>query len=182
SQITPAEIVEMQRVLEKKMIQVLPAKTDRVFYISVTLSSRTHTASCEIMDYHTNITRVQLDGKDLIAKQTEQVTPEKQTDRSVLNVAEILDFADCLEIDDIKDVLKRQIDYNCTISQEGLNGDWGAEVGKTLLELYGDTLMVRLKAVAAAGSDARMSGCEKPVVITSGSGNQGMTASLPVIE
>ena len=182
SQITPAEIVEMQRVLEKKMIQVLPAKTDRVFYISVTLSSRTHTASCEILDYHTNITRVQLDGKDLIAKQTEQVTPEKQTDRSVLNVAEILDFADCLEIDDIKDVLKRQIDYNCTISQEGLNGDWGAEVGKTLLELYGDTLMVRLKAVAAAGSDARMSGCEKPVVITSGSGNQGMTASLPVIE
>ena len=107
---------------------------------------------------------------------------EQLTDRSVLNVEEIVAFADCLDTVDVEVVLGRQIAYNTAISKEGLEGSWGAEIGKTLRRLYGDHVAVRAKAAAAAGSDARMSGCELPVVIVFGSGNQGMTTSLPVIE
>ena len=183
SRVTPEEIKGMQDFLRDCPIHVLPAKGDRVFYILVTLTSGEHTASCEITDYHTNITLIRRDDAVLFQKQAGggQETAA-QTDRSVLSVAEILDFADCLEPADVAEVLNRQINYNSAISQEGLKGGWGAEVGKTLLSMYGEALPIRLKAAAAAGSDARMSGCEMPVVIASGSGNQGMTASLPVIE
>ena len=100
----------------------------------------------------------------------------------MLNVEEIIQFADCLDTADVAEVLRRQIACNSAISEEGLKGGWGAEVGKTLRAAHGDSVAVRAKAAAAAGSDARMSGCEMPVIIVSGSGNQGMTASLPVIE
>ena len=106
---------------------------------------------------------------------------QEQTDRSVLSIEEIIRFADCLDLQDVEEVLGRQIEYNSAISEQGLQGGWGAEVGRTLLTVYGDNVAIRAKAAAAAGSDARMSGCELPVVIVSGSGNQGMTASLPVI-
>ena len=95
---------------------------------------------------------------------------------------EIIRFADCLDTADVAEVIRRQVAYNSAISAEGLKGGWGAEVGKTIRDVYGDDVAVRAKAAAAAGSDARMSGCELPVVIVSGSGNQGMTTSLPVIE
>ena len=95
---------------------------------------------------------------------------------------EIVQFADCLDVADVEETLGRQIDYNSAISEQGLKGGWGAEVGRTIRSMYGDSLPVRARAAAAAGSDARMSGCELPVIIVSGSGNQGMTASLPVIE
>ena len=104
-----------------------------------------------------------------------------ETDRSVLSVKGIVEFAECVRIDDVRELLERQIAYNTAISQEGLRGEYGASVGKTLLSTRGSDVRVRARAVAAAGSDARMSGCELPVVIVSGSGNQGMTASLPVI-
>lgn len=114
-------------------------------------------------------------------RKTGQAAQPVQTDRSCLNVEEIVAFADCLSPEDVTPVLERQIAYNTAISQEGMRGGWGAEVGRTLLDLYGENVPVRLRAVAAAGSDARMNGCELPVIIVSGSGNQGMTASLPVI-
>ena len=103
-------------------------------------------------------------------------------DKSLLNVKDILEFADCVKIDDVREVLDRQIEMNSAISKEGLSGDYGAEVGKTLLKYYGSDVKIRARAAAAAGSDARMGGCSLPVVINSGSGNQGMTVSLPVIE
>lgn len=93
-----------------------------------------------------------------------------------------MDFANSVDIDEIKDTLDMQIKYNTAISEEGLKGNYGANIGKVLLMADGDNIRTRAKAKAAAGSDARMNGCELPVVINSGSGNQGMTASLPVIE
>lgn len=93
----------------------------------------------------------------------------------------IVAFADCADVEDVKAVLDRQINFNSAIAEEGLRGNWGANIGRILLKAYGNSVHNRAKAAAAAGSDARMSGCEKPVVINSGSGNQGMTASLPVI-
>ncbi len=103
------------------------------------------------------------------------------TDRELLTVERIADFAECVEISHVEEVLERQIAYNTAIAQEGMRGSFGAQIGKILLECYGDNVQNRAKAIAAAGSDARMNGCELPVIINSGSGNQGMTASLPVI-
>ena len=103
-------------------------------------------------------------------------------DYSLLTVEGIVDFSDTADLSDVRELLDRQIAYNTAISQEGLRGSYGANIGKVLLKEYGTDVKNRAKAAAAAGSDARMNGCEMPVVILSGSGNQGITASLPVIE
>lgn len=181
SQVTPEEIKAMRDFLDRCPIKVALGGEGRIFYINVTVIGGGHSACCEIMDFHTNITRVMRDEQILFqggvtGGQTEE------TDRSVLNVEEIVQFADCLDVADVEETLGRQIDYNSAISEQGLKGGWGAEVGRTIRSMYGDSLPVRARAAAAAGSDARMSGCELPVIIVSGSGNQGMTASLPVIE
>ena len=161
---------------------MVPARGDRVFYILVTLEADGHSACCEIVDFHTNITLVQRDGETLFQGGDTGMGSCQQTDRGVLSVEEIVRFADCLDPADVAEILRRQIACNSAISREGLRGGWGAEIGKTLRSLYGDDVAVRARAAAAAGSDARMSGCELPVIIVSGSGNQGMTTSLPVIE
>lgn len=181
SQVTPEEITAIGAFLGDREIRVLPMQGDRVFYINVTLLAEDHSACCEIVDYHTNITRIQRDEEVLFQKAGGESETPQQTDRSVLSIEEIIRFADCLDPEDVREVLERQIAYNTAISEEGLRGGWGAEIGRTLRAVYGDDVAIRAKTAAAAGSDARMSGCELPVVIVSGSGNQGMTASLPVI-
>ena len=182
SQVTAEDIQAMHRLLETCEFHVVPAEGDRVFYINITVMAGEHSACCEIVDFHTNITRIQKDEKVLFQADAGDRGGEEQTDRSVLSVREIIEFADCLDVADVKELLDRQVAYNSAISAEGMTGKWGAAIGKTLRNLYGDDVAVRAKAAAAAGSDARMSGCEMPVVIVSGSGNQGMTTSLPVIE
>ena len=182
SQVTKEEIEAMRALLERCEIKVVPAQGDRVFFINVMVMAGEHYGCCEIVDFHTNIVRVQRDTEILFQAEAAAGGEKEQTDRSVLSVEEIVAFADCLASADVEKVLGRQIAYNTAISEEGLKGGWGAEVGKTLRGLYGDDVAVRAKAAAAAGSDARMSGCELPVIIVSGSGNQGMTTSLPVIE
>ena len=182
SRVTPEEIEAMKALIEHCAIRVVPALGDRVFFINVTVMAGEHTACCEIVDFHTNIVRIQRDTEVLFQAETGAGDSEEQTDRSVLSVEEIVAFADCLDTADVAELLDRQIAYNTAISEVGMKGGWGAEVGRTLRSLYGDDVAVRAKAAAAAGSDARMSGCEMPVVIVSGSGNQGMTTSLPVIE
>ena len=182
SQVTKEEIEAMRALLERCEIKVVPAQGDRVFFINVMVMAGEHYGCCEIVDFHTNIVRVQRDTEILFQAEAAAGGEKEQTDRSVLSVEEIVAFADCLDSADVEEVLGRQIAYNTAISEEGLKGGWGAEVGKTLRGLYGDDVAVRAKAAAAAGSDARMSGCELPVIIVSGSGNQGMTTSLPVIE
>ena len=182
SRVTPEEIEAMKALMERCAIRVVPALGDRVFFINVTVMAGEHTACCEIVDFHTNIVRIQRDTEVLFQAEASAGDGEEQTDRSVLSVEEIVAFADCLDTADVAELLDRQIAYNTAISEVGMKGGWGAEVGRTLRSLYGDDVAVRAKAAAAAGSDARMSGCEMPVVIVSGSGNQGMTTSLPVIE
>lgn len=182
SEVTDGEIEEMQAYLAEKPITVVPFTGDKVFYIAVTAEGEGHRASCEIMDYHTNITKLTRDGAVLFQKEAGEAETEAQTDRSVLSVEEIIAFADCLDIPDVAEVIRRQIAYNSAISAEGLKGGWGGEIGKTLRDVCGSDVGVRARAAAAAGADARMSGCDMPVIIVSGSGNQGMTTSLPVIE
>ena len=182
SQVTDSGRAAIRECLEFCPIEVVPAGGDRVFYIKITVEAQGHKAFCEIVDFHTNIILIQRDGDILFQAESKTDSGTQQTDRSILSVEEIIQFADCLETADVAEILSRQIAYNTAISSEGLKGGWGAEVGKTLRTVHGNGVVIRAKAAAAAGSDARMSGCEMPVIIVSGSGNQGMTASLPVIE
>lgn len=125
--------------------------------------------------------RMERDGEVLLHRDYIEGGQVEETDHGLLTVERIVEFADCVKMEDVQAVLDRQISFNTAIAREGLRGSWGAGIGKVLLEAYGDSVHNRAKAMAAAGSDARMSGCELPAVINSGSGNQGMTASLPVI-
>lgn len=161
-------------------IRVTPADGDEVFDILVDLRAGEDSARVRITSCHTNIVLIEKNGTPLYEgdPQTDESHPEGYDE---LNVRDILEYAETCCLDPVRDALERQIAYNTAISEEGLTGRWGAAVGKTLLAMYGDDVMTRARAAAAAGSDARMSGCDKPVIINSGSGNQGMTASLPVI-
>lgn len=152
------------------------------FDILVTVKKGDSYARVRIANYHTNIVLVEKDGEKLLDLPVEGEKEEGLTDRSLLDVEDIWDFVNTVEVDDIRAVISRQIEYNTAIAREGLRGDYGANIGSVLLSAYGDDVKNRAKAMAAAGSDARMNGCELPVIINAGSGNQGMTCSLPVLE
>ncbi len=149
--------------------------------IDITVAGDGHTARVRLVGGHTNVVRIERDGEIKLDRPCTEEHSAKTTDRSLLSVEGIIAFADQLDPEDVREVLQRQIDYNTAIAEEGLRGEYGANIGRILLQAYGNGVHNRAKAMAAAGSDARMNGCELPVVINSGSGNQGLTASLPVI-
>ncbi len=156
--------------------------TDHVLDLVITLRKGDNTATVHIEDSHTNIVEEILNGRVQKINYTreESRTEPRDEDHSVLNVADIFDFAESLDISDVKEVLERQISYNSAIAREGLEKSYGACIGRMLYH-RSDDVRTRAKAMASAGSDARMSGCDKPVIINSGSGNQGITASMPVV-
>ncbi len=174
---------EIHTFLENNEVIVCKSNSDLTFDLVVSVFSGESMASVQISHFHTNIVLITKNKKILYQNQEcEEIKPTNLTDRSMMNVKDILEFAESVVISDVKDLLEQQIEYNTRIAAEGLDGDWGANIGSVLLDIWGDDIKVRAKAMAAAGSDARMGGCSLPVVIVSGSGNQGLTASLPVIE
>ncbi|OUQ26331.1 hypothetical protein B5E80_01715 [Flavonifractor sp. An135] len=183
SQVTPEQQEEMRACLEQIAFQVEMLDTEHDFELLVTLERGEDSVLVHILDHHTNIVGIEKNGKVLLECQDSGAKkPEHRTDRSLLNMEDIYDFITTMDPQDVQEILDRQIAYNTAIADEGLRNDYGANVGKVLLEAYGDGVKNRAKARAAAASDARMSGCELPVVINSGSGNQGITCSVPVIE
>lgn len=183
SRVTEDEISRLDEYLERTPIEILPLESENLLDMIVTVRAGEHEASIRIADEHTNVVRITRDGKTVFEKEmTADGGPEADgPDYGLLTVKDICDFARTCDTDDVCGVLERQITLNSAISEEGLRHDYGANIGKVLLA-GGRDVRTRAKAAAAAGSDARMNGCELPVVICSGSGNQGMTASLPVIE
>lgn len=178
----PEEAVQKMRdYLAAAPIRVSQADSGYVFDIDIRVEGDGHTARARLAGNHTNVILLERDGAALFTREYHEQARAEQTDRTLLSVENIIAFADEVDVEDVRAVLERQIAFNTAISEEGLRGSWGASVGRVLLAAYGDSVHNRAKAAAAAGSDARMSGCELPVVINSGSGNQGMTASLPVI-
>lgn len=175
---------EIRSFLDTVRIDVEHIEWGHVFDITVTERYKDSYAKVRIADFHTNIVLIEKDGKVLLEKPLQEKTDSEETraDRSLLNMADIWDFANTVEIRDVQELLDRQIRYNSAIAEEGLLGDYGANIGSVLLSTYGNDITVRAKAKAAAGSDARMNGCELPVIINSGSGNQGITCSVPLIE
>ena len=182
AEVSKEQIEEMKDFLQNADISVEYVDNGITFDIIVTETKGESSATVRIANYHTNIVLIEKNGQVLFEEKVEGEKEEGLTDRSLLNMKDILDFAETVDIDDVREVIGRQIRYNTAIAQEGLKGNYGANIGSVLLEMEGDNIRVRAKAMAAAGSDARMNGCELPVIINSGSGNQGMTCSLPVIE
>ncbi len=180
SGITDSQRAEIESFLQNTGLEVLQSQKPYIFNIQVEVKANGHTAYAEIAGQHTNVISVKYDSTDIISKEYQEVTSEPQN-RYLLTVEDIIDFANEVDLNDVKEILERQIAYNTAIAEEGLTGKWGAKVGLTLLNAYGNSVHNKAKAYAAAGSDARMNGCELPVIITSGSGNQGLTTSLPVI-
>ena len=185
SEVTEEEKKEIKALVEKGIIEVNIADSDLILDVHVLLKKADDYVLVRIANSHTNVVLVEKNGEKLFEKSMDcggdngNLSEEKK----LLTVAGILEFADCVKIEDVKEVIARQIAYNTAIAEEGLKKNYGANIGKVLLKAYGDKdVRVRAKAKAAAGSDARMSGCELPVIINSGSGNQGITASVPVIE
>lgn len=182
AQVTESEIEQMKQFLQTADIKVVHADNGITFDIIVSVYKGSSYAKVRIANYHTNIVLMEKDGEVLYEIAVEGEKEEGLTDRNLLNMKDIWDFAMTVDVKDIKETLDRQIAYNTAIAEEGLRGDYGANIGSVLLDTYGDDIRTRAKAKAAAGSDARMNGCELPVIINAGSGNQGMTCSLPVLE
>ena len=181
SKVNEEQTRQIRAYLESAMFDIAPSDSNYIFDIQITVKSGEESAFVQIAGGHTNVIGLRKNGEVLIDRVYIQGGQVEQVDHKLLSVQSIVEFADCVNIDDVKETLDRQIACNTAIAEEGLSGKWGANIGSVLLTAYGDGVHNRAKAWAAAGSDARMSGCEKPVVINSGSGNQGMTASLPVI-
>ena len=182
SSIGEGEQDAIRQYLADTPIAVKLADSPFIFDIAIRAWAGEDSALVRIVNYHTNIVRVERNGQVLKEVEAQAAAEEGLTDKSVLTVEGILEFAREAALADVEDAVGRQVRYNTAIAQEGLRGDYGANIGKVLLATYGDDVKIRAKAMAAAGSDARMNGCGLPVVIVSGSGNQGLTASLPVVE
>lgn len=177
------DIKETKKLLDENFCSTHLVEGVENLYIDAKVFKGEDSAEVCIKTSHTNICRIIKNGVVVFEKDdaSDEAAAAKD-DRSLLNIKDILEFAEIVNLDDVKDVISKQISMNTAISDEGLKHHYGADVGKTLLQHYGSDIKIRAKARAAAGSDARMSGCSLPVVINSGSGNQGMTVSLPVIE
>lgn len=183
NKVTHENIREANKLMSENICIVEILNSDVQLHLIVEAYSQNGSATVEIKYAHTNITEITKNGQ-LIFKANESDGKYLGVfiDRKILNVKKIYEFSNTVNLDDIKEILDKQIDYNIKIAEEGLKGIYGIGIGKILLESGGDTSVVtKLKAYAAAASEARMSGSSLPVMTNSGSGNQGMTTSIPVI-
>lgn len=180
SGIKKEELSRIREFLDTAEFDIRQAENGKVFDITVTVWKGENYAIVRISDYHTNLVLIERNHEILWQKDQDASEDPDEGVGLQMNVQSIWDFADTADLTDVKELLKRQIDCNMAIAEEGLRGDYGANIGKTLLQMDGDNVKTRAKAMAAAASDARMNGCELPVIINSGSGNQGITVSVPV--
>ncbi len=182
SAVSEDQLHEIDEYLEKGTITVGVKPDARLFDILIIAEAGDHRATARIADRHTNVVEITFDGCCLHASISSGQEEQGGAQEQLLTIEGAYDFADSCDLTDVRPVIARQIAFNTAIAMEGLTGKWGAGVGRMILDLHGDHVRVRARAMAAAGSDARMSGCEMPVIINSGSGNQGMTVSLPILE
>lgn len=181
SEVTSEQISELHAYLKITPIKIKPSHNEHTLYVELTGYHEDQFARVIIRDSHTHVYLIEKNGVVIQKREVENKRNAKNTDKTILSVEKIYDFANTCLIEDVKPILDRQIKCNMSISTEGINNKYGANIGATILKYCPNDLMTYCKALAAAGSDARMNGCNMPVVINSGSGNQGLTASVPVI-
>ena len=172
---------ELKAYLESVEMDIQPSYSNLVFDIDLFVYAGEDTVRLRIINHHTNIVRMQKNDEILLDLPICESSEDHLTDKSCLSIEKIVEFADCMDVEDVREYVGRQIECNMDIANEGIRGNWGANVGSVILHHHEGSVAKKACAYAAAGSDARMSGCEKPVMIVSGSGNQGITASVPVV-
>ena len=181
SNVSNEDIEKLPIYLKETKILLSPIENNHALYIEIKGKYQNESARVVIRDSHTHIYLIEKNDREIYRNEVENKKNVVLIDKSVLNIKEIIEFADIVNIDDVKKTLDRQMKYNLAIAKEGLNNNYGANIGKTILKYGNGDIVQYCKALAASGSDARMNGCEMPVVINSGSGNQGITASVPVM-
>ena len=179
--VTARQKAEIRKYLETAEISVEPSFVGLVFDIDIYVYTDEEQARVRIVNNHTNVVHISKNGVAITEKPVSDHSEDSLTDKSCLSIEDIVKFADIVDVSLLEETVGNQIDFNMAISEEGIKNNWGANIGKVILRHQGDSIEKRAGAYAAAGSDARMSGCEKPVYIISGSGNQGITASVPVV-
>ena len=167
--------------MQHTQVEINPSESELIFDIDLYLYAGEDHVRVRIVNHHTNLVHISKNGEILLDLPIEESSEDHLTDKSCLCIEKIVEFAECLDAEDVRHTIGRQIEYNMAIAEEGIANDWGANIGTVILRRQGETVERRAAAYAAAGSDARMSGCEKPVIILSGRGNQGITASVPVV-
>lgn len=181
SSVSEEQHEKIKEFLEQTEIEIKESDSGYIFDIDIVLYGENHIARCRIAGQHTNVIYLGADDKVEIERTYKEETGNTSNQHELLNVKDIVTFAQEVDIREVAETLDRQISYNMAIAKAGLEGEYGARIGQILLKSYGDSVQNRAKAYAAAASDARMNGCSLPVIINSGSGNQGITASVPVI-
>ena len=180
SSVSPEQQAQLKEFMGNATINISPAPNDLIFDIDITLHAGNDRARVRIINHHTNIIHISRNDDVLLELPVEESSEDRLTDKSCLSIERIVEFADILDPEDVRDTIGRQLECNMAIAREGLKNSWGANIGSVILNQQGTSNNRKAAAYAAAGSDARMSGCEMPVIILSGSGNQGITASVPV--
>jgi len=181
SAVPPEAHGKIKAYMDTVDLDIQPAYSELVFDIDLFVYSGDDHVRLRIANHHTNVVLIQKNGDILLELPVTESSEDHLTDKSCLTIEKIVEFADCVDVEDIRGCVGDQIKYNMAIAREGIENRWGANVGSVILRHQGDSPAKKACAWAAAGSDARMSGCEKPVMIVSGSGNQGITASVPVV-
>ncbi len=180
SSVSKEKQAELKDYMQEVEINIEPSSAELVFDIDLTLYAGEDNARVRIVNHHTNIVHISRNDEVMVELPIEESSEDNLTDKTCLSIERIVEFADVLDPEDVRDSIGRQIQYNLAIAKEGLQNNWGANIGSVILNQQGSSNNRKAAAWAAAGSDARMSGCEMPVIILSGSGNQGITASVPV--
>ena len=180
SRVTDAQRAQLAEFMDTVQLQIHPAQSELIFDIDLRMWAGAEYVRLRIVNHHTNIAYMEKNSKILLQHPITEASEDQLTDKSCLTIQRIVEFADCLDVEDVRSLVGEQIRCNMAIAREGLTNNWGANIGSVILARQGQLLCKQAAAYAAAGSDARMSGCEMPVIILSGSGNQGITASVPV--
>ncbi len=178
--VTPAIIEEAKQYINAGKCEVSYLDSEIPLHFVIEMKAQEHQVALEVKHSHMNITKIEKDGQILFEKEEEEAFSEEGIDRSILNLDLIKEYADTIEIEEIKPLFERVIRCNMAIAEEGMKGKYGVGIGN-ILQAQGGDVYHRIKAYAAAGSEARMGGCDLPVIINSGSGNQGIASSVPVI-
>lgn len=181
SEVSKDKIQECKDLLNNVPININMSESKLIFDIYIKLIGKQNVVEVRIADNHDNVVLIKKNEQILFEKEIIGIEKVELTDKSILTVENILEFVNTVDIEKVRPIIQKQIDCNMEIAKEGLKNSYGANIGKTLLSLSDNSLITKAKAYAAAGSDARMSGCNMPVVINSGSGNQGMTCTIPVV-
>lgn len=179
--VTDYDRLKTVEMLKAKVCTVEYLESDIPLHFIVEMKGKEHDCSIEVRYSHLNVTEIKKDGEVLFSNPEEAALHANQTDRSCLTIANIKEFADKIDVDEIRDIYDHQIRCNMDIAYEGMAGDYGVGIGRMIMRNYPESVLTRMKAYAAAASEARMGGCDLPVVINSGSGNQGIASSVPII-